>query len=105
MCSRILTYEVLLFRLFKGGSAMSVNASDHRIFQPCTVLLSSYEPAVAFEVRVELLECAGRDLIERDISDLRDDLIVYPLLVGGLRVFLQRRLAIGLIPEVYTTCR
>ena len=88
MCSRILPYEVLFLRLFKGGSAMSVDASDHRVLQPCAVLLTPYESAVAFEVRVKLLERSGRDLIERNISDLRDDLIVDPLLVCCLRVFL-----------------
>ena len=75
---------------------MGVNTSDHRIFQPGTVLLSPYEPAVAFQMCVELFERAGRDLIERNIAYLRDDLIVDPLLVGGLRVLLQRRLTIGL---------
>ena len=101
MRGRILPYEVLLFRFFKCGSAMRMNASDHRVFQPCAVLLSPYESAIAFEMCVELLERAGRDLIERNITDLRDDLIVYPLLLCGLRVLLQRRLAIGLIPEVH----
>lgn len=50
---------------------------------------------------VELFDRDGRDLIERNISYLRDDLIVYPLLVGCLRVFFKRRLAKDLIPEVH----
>ena len=80
---------------------MSVYASNHRIFQPCPELLTPYQSAVTFKVRVELFKRAGRDLVERNITDFRNDLIVYSLLVGGLRVFLQRRLAIGLLPEVH----
>ena len=65
---------------------MSVYAPYYRIRKPCSELLTPHQSAVAFKVCVELFKRAGRDLVERNISDLWDDLIIDSLLVGGLRV-------------------
>ena len=80
---------------------MGVYAPYHRVGKPFSVYFSADEPAVAFEMCVERFECSCRYLIKRNIADFRDDLIVYSLLIGGLCVRTERRLAVVLIPEVY----
>ena len=80
---------------------MGVYAPYHRVGKSFSVYFSADEPAVAFKVRVEPFECSCRDLVKRNIADFRDDLIIDSLLVGGLCVRTERRLAVVLIPEVY----
>ena len=91
MHRRILTDQSFRFCLFERGSAMGVYAPYHRVGKPFSVYLSADKPAVAFEVCVELFERSCRYLVQRNISDFRDDLIVYPLLVGGLCVRSESR--------------
>ena len=80
---------------------MGVYAPYHRVGKPFSVYFSADEPAVAFEMCVELFECSCRYLIKRNIADFRDDLIIDSLFIGGLCVRSESRLAVVLIPEVY----
>ena len=80
---------------------MSVNASNHRVRQSGAVDISADKSAVGFELGVEFLQESRGDLIQRMVSDFGNDLFVDALLVGGLGGFLQRVLAVGLIPEVH----
>ena len=90
-------------RLIKGGSAMGVNASDNRVGKSWAELLSARESAVRFEVSVEFLKRTRRNLIQRMVADLRDDLLVDALLVGFLRIFLQRVFAVGSLRGTFLT--
>ena len=55
---------------------MSVNASNDRVCKSGTELLSARESAVRFEVGVEFLQRTRRNLVERIVTYLRDDLFV-----------------------------
>ena len=76
---------------------MGVYAPYHRIGKPFSVYFSADEPAVAFEMCVELFERSCRDLVKRNIADFRDDLIIDSLFIGGLCVRSESRLAVVLI--------
>ena len=80
---------------------MGVNAPNHRVSQPGAVDIPSDESAVGFELCVEFLQESRGDLIQRMVCDFWNDLFVDTLLVGGLSGFLERVLAVGLLPEIH----
>ena len=80
---------------------MGVNATNHRVCQSGSVDFSADKSSVGFELGVEFLQKSRGNLIQRMVSDFWNDLFVDTLLVGGLGGFLQRVLAVGLIPEIH----
>lgn len=65
--------------------ADSVAGAHHPIRQAGAVELAADAPSVAFQLRVELLEVALRQLVQRNGAEARNDVMVDPILVALLR--------------------
>ena len=59
------------------------------------------EPPSLFEPDIELLEVAGGELSQRDMPQLRDDVLVDTVFIVRLGFGTDRRLALRLIPAVH----
>ena len=59
--------------------------THHSVGQPFAVLVGETLPAAILEPTVELLQVVLRQLIQRDVPDLRDDVQADAALIGFLR--------------------
>ena len=80
---------------------MRVAGTHKSIRQPCAVLFRILQPPLPFHLSVELLQIVLRELVQRYMSDGRDNMIVDNIFVAVFRRFAKSRLTIGLIPKIY----
>ena len=92
--------QPLGLRLLQRDPAGGVTGAYHAIRQAGAVEIAADAPPVPFQLRVELLEVALRQLVQRDFIDVRNDVIVDPILIALLRRDPQAGLGPGLIPQV-----
>lgn len=76
--------QSVLHRLFQRGTADGMTATHHLVGQTGSVVFPPAYPAIGFQLRVELLEVVLRQLVQRDIAQLRDDVVVDFRLISGL---------------------
>ena len=93
--------QVLLHCLVQGCPALGVAHPHHPVGEPLAVEISADEPALLFQVGVELLEILLGQLAQRDLAQLRNDVLVDVGLIGVLRGGAETGLDVGLIPEVH----
>lgn len=72
----------------------------HPVGQARTELLHPDQPSAGFQLCVELLEITLGQLVQLDLSDLRNDVLVDPFLVTELGIQPELGFAVVLIPEV-----
>ena len=80
---------------------MRVAGTHKSIRQPRAVLFRILQPPLPFHLGVELLQIVLRELVQRYMSDGRDNMIVDNVLLAVFRRFAERGLTIGLIPKIY----
>ena len=73
----------------------------HPVGETLAVEIGADEPALLFQVGVELLEILLRQLAQRDLAQLWNDVLVDVGLIGVLRGGAETGLDVGLIPEVH----
>ena len=73
----------------------------HPVGEPLAVEIGADEPALFFQVGVELLEIFLGQLAQRDLAQLRNDVLVDVGLISVLRGGAETGLDVGLIPEVH----
>ena len=93
--------QVLLHRLVQGCPAFGVAHPHHPIRQAFPVEIGADQPALFFQVGVELLEILLGQLAQRDLAQLRNDVLVDVGLIGMLRGGAETGFDVGLIPEVH----
>ena len=79
-------------------AAGGVAHTHHSVGQPFAVLVGEALPATFLEPTVELLQVVLRQLIQRDVPNLRNDMQADAALVGLLRSWADLRLGVILIP-------
>lgn len=93
--------QVLLHCLVQGRPAFGMAHPYHPVGETLAVEIGADEPALFFQVGVELLEILLGQLAQRDLAQLRDDVLVDGGLIGVLRGGAETGFDVGLIPEVY----
>ena len=78
-----------------------MTAFHHAVRETGAVFLCAQEPPSLFEPGIELLEVAGGELSQRNMPQLRDDVLVDTVFVVRLGFGANRRLALRLIPAVH----
>ena len=76
-------------------------STDHSVRQAFAVVLRMEEPPVLFQSGVELLQVVLCQLIQRDVTQFRDDMQVDPVFISCTGGSPEFRLGVVLIPEVY----
>ena len=94
------TDQPLSLRLLQRDPTGGVAGTHHAVGQAGTVEVTANTPPVSFQLRVELLQVALRQLAQWDCSNVWDDVIVDPILIALLRRDPQAGLGPGLIPQV-----
>ena len=87
-----------LRRLLQCGAAGGVAHAHHPVGQPFAVLVSKALPAIFLEPTIELLQIILRQLVQRDVPDLRDDVQADAALIGFLRGGTDLGLGVILVP-------
>ena len=82
---RVHTDQPILHRLLQCGAAGGVTHTHHSVGQSFAVLVGEPLPAAFLEPTVELLQVILRQLVQRNVPDLRDDVQADAALVGLLR--------------------
>ncbi len=77
-----------------------MTAFHHAVGEARAILRPAQEPASLLEPDVELLEVARGELCQRDMAQLRDDVLVDAIFVISLGLGTGRGLAVILIPMV-----
>ena len=93
--------QVLLHRLVQRRTALGVAHPHHPVGEARAVELRPDQPPLFFQVGVELLKVLLRQLAQRDLPQLRDDMQVDGTLIGALRGGAEAGLDVVLIPEVH----
>ena len=75
--------------------------SHHPIGQALPILFCANEPPLIFQVGIELLEVLLGQLAQRNLAQLRDDMLIDGALICVLRSGAEAGLAVSLIPEVH----
>ena len=63
-------------------------------------MLHPNEPPAGFQPRIELLQVTLCELVQRNLPDLRDDVLVNPILITELCIQTKLWLAVVLIPKI-----
>ena len=92
------TNQPILHRLFQCGAAGGVAHTHHSVGQPFAVLVGEALPAAFLESAIELLQVVLRQLIQRDVPNLRNDMQADAALVGLLRSGADLRLGVIFVP-------
>jgi hypothetical protein len=95
------TDQALLHCLLQRGPAVGVASTDHSVRQAFAVVLRMEEPPVLFQSGVELLQVVLCQLIQRDVTQFRDDMQVDPVFISCTGGSPEFRLGVVLIPEVH----
>ena len=95
---RVHTDQPILHRLFQCGAAGGVAHAHHPVGQPFAVLVGEPLPATFLEPTVELLQVILCQLIQRDVSNFRDDVQSDAAFVSLLRGGTDLGLGVILIP-------
>ena len=83
---------------FQGGAADRVAHPHHAVGKSRAVLLRQTLAAVLFQPPVELLQIILRQFVQRDLPDLRQDVVVDDIFVVVPRGGAKRRLAVVFVP-------
>ena len=94
----VCTEQVIPHGPFQGGAADRVAHPHHAVGKSRAVLLRQTLAAILFQPPVELLQIILRQFVQRDLPDLRQDMVVDDIFVVVLRGGAERRLAVGFIP-------
>ena len=95
---RVHTDQPILHRLLQCGAAGGVAHTHHSVGQPFAVLVGEPLPAAFLEPTVELLQVILRQLVQRDVSNFRDDVQSDAAFVSLLRGGTDLGLGVILIP-------
>ena len=95
---RVHTDEPLLHRLLQRGAAGGVTHTYRPVGQPFAVLFGETLPTAFFDPPVKLLQVILRQLVERDVTDFRDDVQAYAILVCFLRSGAYLRFGVIFVP-------
>ncbi len=95
------TDQPLGLRLLQCDPAGGVARAHHAIRQAGAVEITANAPTIPFQLRVELLQVTLRQLVQREFSYVRDDVMVDPIFVALLCRDPQAGLGPGLIPQVH----
>ena len=79
--SRVSEDEFLCDSFVQGSAESGVDTPNGLIREPFAVELSSKKPAIFFELRIELLNVVGSQLVHLNISQRRDDALINTPLV------------------------
>lgn len=93
--------QVFLHHLIQGRPAFGVAHPHHPVGETLAVEIGADEPPLFFQVGIELLEILLGQLAQRDLAQLRNDVLVDVGLIGVLRGGAETGLDVGLIPEVH----
>ena len=93
--------QVLLHRLVQGRPAFGVSHPHHAVGEPLSMLFCANQPSPFFQVGVELLEVLLGQLPQRDLAQIRADVMVDDVLVVCLGVGTEAGFDVGLVPEVH----
>ena len=99
--SRVASDQVLLHRLIQRCPTFGVTHSHHPIGQTFPKLFCAGKPPLLFQVGIELLEVLLGQLAQRNLAQLRDDMLIDGTLISVLRGGTETGLDVGLIPEVH----
>ena len=94
----VCTEQVIPHGPFQGGAADRVAHPHHAVGQPFAVLVGEALPATILDPTIELLQVVLCQLIQRDVTDLRNDMQADAALVGLLRSWADLRLGVILVP-------
>ena len=78
-----------------------MTAFHHAVREAGAVFFCAQKPPSLLEPDIELLEVAGGELSQRNMPQLRDDVLVDTVFVVRLSLGADRRLALRLIPAVH----
>ena len=92
------TDQPVLYRLLQRRAAGGMAHAHHPVRQPFAVLVGEPLPATFLEPTVELLQVILRQLVQRDVPNLRDDVQTNAALVGLLRGGADLGLGVILVP-------
>ena len=95
---RFHTDQPILHRLLQCGAAGGVTHTHHSVGQPFAVFVGEALPAAFLESAIELLQVILRQLVQRDVSNFRDDVQADAALVSLLRGGADLGLGVILIP-------
>ena len=93
--------QPLLHCLLQSGPAVHVAGPHHAVGQPLAVVFRVEEPSALFQSGVELLQVILCQLIQRDVSQFRDNVPIDPALIARTGGGSKLRLRVVLIPEVH----
>lgn len=96
--SRVHANQSILHRFLQRGATGGVTHAHHSVGQPFAVLVGEALPAAFLEPPIELLQVVLCQLIQRDVSDLRDDVQADAALIGLLCGGADLGLGVILIP-------
>ena len=92
------TDQPVLYCLLQRRAAGGMAHAHHPVRQPFAVLVGEPLPATFLEPTVELLQVILRQLVQRDVPNLRDDVQTNAALVGLLRGGADLGLGVILVP-------
>ena len=95
---RVHANQSILHRLLQCGAAGGVAHTHHSVGQPFAVLVGEPLPATFLESAIELLQVILRQLIQRDVPNLRDDVQTDAAFVSLLRGGTDLGLGVILVP-------
>ena len=93
--------QSLRHRLLQRRVAGGVAGAHHAVGESRTVYRHIRTPTVLFQGRIELLQVALRQLVQRDLAEAGNDVQIDAVFVAGLRGDPQRGLGPGAVPEVH----
>ena len=96
--SRVHANEPILHRFLQRGATGGVAHAHHSVGQSFAVLVGEALPATILDPTIELLQVILRQLIQRDVTDFRDDVQTDAALVSLLRGGTDLRLGMILVP-------